>query len=114
MDHEFASHEWFSFSALPAPKDTTVYCEDSEGRPTLAVYGLGTGRVLISGQPLEHQYDHVYGSPDMEQLLPRLLAYFTGKPLPATVTNALNARARSMQMQSAGAQPASSARAARR
>jgi hypothetical protein len=112
MNHEFASHEWFS--DLPVTASDTVYCEDSKGRPTLAVYGVGTGRVLISGQPLEHQYDHVYGSPDMEQLLPRLLAYFTGKPLPATTTNALMARVRSMQMQSAGAQPASSARAARR
>jgi hypothetical protein len=112
MNHEFASHEWFS--DLPQTASDTVYCVDSKLRPTLAVYGLGTGRVLISGQPLEHQYDHIYGSPDMEQLLPRLLAYFTGKPLPATPSNALMARVRSMQLQSAGAHPASSARAARR
>lgn len=110
MIHEYASHEWFS--GLPETPSDTVYCRDSNDNPTMAVYGFGTGRVLISGQPLEHQY--VYGSHDMQQLLPRLLAYFTGKTLPTTTMNALNARVRSMQMQSAGAQPASSARAARR
>jgi len=34
----------------------------------------------MTGQPLEHQYDRVYGNPDMEQLLPRIVSYFTGKP----------------------------------
>lgn len=81
MDHNYASHE--SFTNLL--DGTTVYCLDSEGDPTLIEYNLGGGWVLMTGQPLEHQYDHIYGSPDMEQLLPRIVAYFTGQALPETV-----------------------------
>lgn len=75
LDHNYASHE--SFSNLP--DGTTVYCVNSQEQPTLIEFNLGGGWALISGQPLEHQYDHLYGNPDMEQLLPRIVSYFTGK-----------------------------------
>ncbi|HUU46088.1 MAG TPA: hypothetical protein VM118_10190 [Acidobacteriota bacterium] len=75
MDHNFASHE----RLLNLPDGTTVYCVDSYSYPTLVEYNLGHGWVIISGQPLEHQYDRVYGNPDMEELLPRIVGYFTGR-----------------------------------
>ncbi len=78
MDHNYASHE--SFSNLP--DGTTVYCIDESSNPTLIEYSLGGGWVVMSGQPLEHQYDYVYGSPDMEELLPRIVSYFTGVAMP--------------------------------
>lgn len=81
MDHNYASHE--SFTSLP--DGATIYCVNEESEPTLVEFNLGLGWVIITGQPLEHQYDRVYGSPDMEQLLPRIVAYFTGK----TVTTPL-------------------------
>lgn len=76
LDHNYASHE--SFSNLP--DGTTVYCVNEDQEPTLVEFNLGGGWIIITGQPLEHQYDHIYGSPDMEKLLPRIVAYFTGKP----------------------------------
>jgi hypothetical protein len=78
MDHNYASHERF----IEVPDGTTVYCVDSDSEPTLIECNLGDGWIIVSGQPLEHQYDHIYGSPDMEELLPRIIAYFTGNPLP--------------------------------
>ncbi len=75
MDHNYASHE--SFYNLP--EGTTVYCVDSDNNPTLIECNLGDGWIILSGQPLEHQYDRIYGAPDMEQLLPRIVSYFTGK-----------------------------------
>ncbi len=77
MDHNYASHE--SFGNLP--DGTTVYCVNSNQEPTLIEFNLGAGWVIVTGQPLEHQYEHIYGSQDMENLLPRIVSYFTGKPL---------------------------------
>jgi len=77
MDHNYASHE--SFTNLP--DGTIVYCVNSEQEPTLIEFNLGAGWVVVTGQPLEHQYEHIYGNPDMENLLPRIVSYFTGKPL---------------------------------
>lgn len=74
MDHNYASHE--SFSSLP--DGTTVYMVNEEGKPTLIEFSLGAGWLIVTGQPLEHQYDRVFGAPDMERLLPRIVAYFTG------------------------------------
>jgi len=76
LDHNYASHE--SFSNLP--EGTTIYCVNEEQEPTLVEFNLGGGWIIITGQPLEHQYDRIYGAPDMEKLLPRIVAYFTGKP----------------------------------
>jgi len=75
MDHNYASHE--NFSNLP--DGTTVYCVDSQDEATLIEFNLGGGWILISGQPLEHQYDYVYGADEMSELLPRIASYFTGK-----------------------------------
>jgi hypothetical protein len=77
MDHNYASHE--SFTNLP--DGTIVYCVNSEQEPTLIEFNLGAGWVVVTGQPLEHQYEHIYGNSDMENLLPRIVSYFTGKPL---------------------------------
>ena len=83
MDHNYASHE--DFSNLPA--GATIYCVDSEDDPTLIEFSLGAGWVIISGQPLEHQYEHIYGNSDMEELLPRIVAYFTGNEVTASLFN---------------------------
>ena len=83
MDHNYASHE--SFTNLPS--GTTVYCVDSYQRATLIEFSIGGGWVIVTGQPLEHQYEHIYGSPDMEELLPRIVAYFTGKTFTKNLIN---------------------------
>ena len=77
MDHNYASHE--SFTNLS--DGTTIYCRDSNQLPTLIEYNLGGGWIVVTGQPLEHQYDNIYGANDMEELLPRIVSYFTGKEL---------------------------------
>ena len=77
MDHNYASHEYFSNLA----EGTTVYLNNSDGNPTLIEFIYGGGWIIMAAQPLEHQYDRVYNNPDMEQLLPRIVAYFTGKAL---------------------------------
>ena len=81
MDHNYASHE--SFSNLP--DGTTVYCVDESSNPTLIEFNLGGGWIIVTGQPLEHQYENVYGASDMEKLLPRIVSYFTGKSLPKSL-----------------------------
>jgi len=77
MDHNYASHE--SFSNLP--DGTTIYCINEDYEPTLIEFNFGNGWIILTGQPLEHQYDRIYGSADMEELLPRIVAYFTGKSI---------------------------------
>jgi len=79
MDHNYASHESF----VDLPGGTTIYCIDTDENPTLVEFNFGSGWIIMTGQPLEHQYRSVYGSPDMEELLPRIVAYFTGKDMPA-------------------------------
>ncbi len=77
LDHNYASHE--SFTNLP--DGATVYCRDESWNPTLVEYSLGGGWVVMSGQPLEHQFDYIYGKPDMDELLPRIISYFTGRAI---------------------------------
>jgi hypothetical protein len=77
LDHNYASHE--SFTDLP--DGATVYCRDESWNPTLVEYSVGGGWVVMSGQPLEHQFDYVYGKPDMDELLPRIISYFTGRAI---------------------------------
>lgn len=74
MDHHFASHE----GLMSVPDDATIYCVDEYWQPTLVEFNLGRGWVMVTSQPLEHQYRAIYGSPDMEQLLPRIVSYFVG------------------------------------
>jgi len=83
LDHNYASHESFS----NFPDGTIIYCINSDSKPTLIEFNLGAGWVLISGQPLEHQYDRVYRNPDMENLLPRIISRFTGRQLTKTLNN---------------------------
>jgi hypothetical protein len=78
LDHNYASHEGF----LNLPEGTTVYCTATNGEPTLIEFNFGAGWIIMTGQPLEHQYKYIYGNPDMENLLPRIIAYFTGKNAP--------------------------------
>jgi hypothetical protein len=85
MDHNYASHE--SFSNLP--DGTTVYCVDQSDNPTLVEYSLGAGWVVMSGQPLEHQHVYIYGDNDMEELLPRIISYFTGVTRSSPVRSAV-------------------------
>ncbi|MCX6223809.1 MAG: PKD domain-containing protein [Bacteroidia bacterium] len=75
MDHNYASHE--SFYNLS--DGTTVYCENSDKEPTLIEFNFNNGWIIFTGQPLEHQYDRIYGNKDVDELLPRIIAYFTGK-----------------------------------
>ena len=75
LDHDNASHDAF----FDLPDGTTIYCVNEEGEPTLVEYNLGGGWVILTGQPLEHQYSNVHWANDMEELLPRIIAYFTGK-----------------------------------
>lgn len=83
MDHNYASHE--SFSNLP--DGTTVYCDNEDSEATLLEFNLGSGWIIITGQPLEHQYENVYGDPDMEELLPRIVSYFTGQSINKSMYN---------------------------
>ncbi len=80
MDHNYASHEGF----INLPDGTTIYCTDSRGLPTLLEFSFGDGWIIISGQPLEHQYRYVYGNPDVGELLPRIIGYFLGEDFPVT------------------------------
>ena len=75
LDHYYASHEGF----LNLPEGTTVYCTASNGEPTLIEFNFGSGWIIMTGQPIEHQYKYIFYDPDMEELLPRIIAYFTGK-----------------------------------
>jgi len=85
MDHNNASHESF----LNIPEGTTVYTVNTNSEPTLIEFNLGGGWVIFTGQPLEHQYSNIYGSPDMEELLPRIISYFTGKSISKSSQNRL-------------------------
>lgn len=73
LEHNYASHE--NFTNLP--DGTTVYMVDSENKATLIEFNIGLGWIIITGQPLEHQY--VYSSSGMEELLERIVSHFTGK-----------------------------------
>lgn len=75
MDHNYASHEYFS-NLLDG---TIVYCVNSNSKPTLIEFNLGDGWMLMTGQPLEHQYIYIHGNNDMEELLPRIVGYFTNR-----------------------------------
>ncbi len=82
--HNYASHEAF----LNLPLGTTVYMTDGRGLPTLIEYSLGGGWVVVTGQPLEHQYHYPSGVLDVETLLPRIMAYFLGVEPPTSIDRA--------------------------
>ncbi|MDY6915416.1 MAG: PKD domain-containing protein, partial [Candidatus Cloacimonadota bacterium] len=93
MDHNYASHESFS----NVPDGTTIYTIDESGNPTLIEFNLGGGWILVTGQPLEHQYTNVYGNNDMEEMLPRIVSYFTGVEFENKLTPQLRPSTRSSQ-----------------
>lgn len=69
----YASQEYFD----NIPYGAIGYLTDSGGRPTLVGFGLGKGWVLVSGQPLEYNYDRrdLYNIGD---LLPRIIRFLLG------------------------------------
>ena len=79
LEHNYASHERFT----NLQDGTTIYCVDSDNLPTLIEFKFGAGWIIVTGQPLEHIYDDLWGTAAMQQLLPRIVAYFTGNPIPA-------------------------------
>ncbi len=75
--HNYASHE----ELMNLPDGTTVYFIDENKQATLIEFNYGGGWVIMTGQPLEHIYDNAYnGNSEDQNLLPRILAYFTGHP----------------------------------
>jgi hypothetical protein len=85
MDHNYASHEYFT----SLPDGTTIYCTGTNKLPTLIEFNFGAGWIIMTGQPLEHQFDRIYGSPDMEILLPAIVSYFTGTKMKKAVVRSL-------------------------
>ena len=45
MDHNYASHEYFT----NLPDGTTIYCLDSNGKPTLIEFNFGAGWIIFTG-----------------------------------------------------------------
>jgi hypothetical protein len=81
LEHNYASHERFT----NLQDGTTIYCVDSDNLPTLIEFHLGAGWIIVTGQPLEHIYDNLWGTPEMQQLLSRIVDYFTGNPIVSKV-----------------------------
>lgn len=69
----YASQEHFN----NIPYGAIAYLTDTDSRPTLLGYGLGNGWVMVSGQPLEYNYDRrdLYSIGD---LLPRIVRFLLG------------------------------------
>ena len=69
----YASQEHFN----NIPYGAIAYLTDTDSHPTLIGYGWGHGWVVISGQPLEYNYDrrHLYNIGD---LLPRIVRFLLG------------------------------------
>ncbi len=73
LNGNYASVE--SFANLPS--GAIIYMVNSQGHPTLAGFESGQGWAIISGQPLEYNYDRreLY---NMGVMLPRVIRYFLG------------------------------------
>ncbi len=69
----YASQEHFDNIAYGA----IAYLTDTDGRPTLIGYGLGDGWVIVSGQPLEYNYDR-RDQYNIGDLLPRIVRFLSG------------------------------------
>ena len=70
----FASHESF----LDVPDGAIVYVEDTDGRPTLVEYGLGSGFVMLTGQPLEYYAWGHGGNNPLSVIFERVFRYTLG------------------------------------
>lgn len=72
----YASHEGF----INFPDEALVYTRDSRGLPTLVSFSNGLGWVIITGQPLEYNYQaNDVSSPSA--LLPRIISHVLGYDL---------------------------------
>jgi len=95
----YASHNYFT--NLPA--NATILCTDEAGGATLVEYKVGLGRVVATGQPLEHHWTYGYNP---RQIYPNMIFYtfnlpfedVFGDPPPAeaarAVRNAVSSAAR--------------------
>lgn len=69
----YASQEYFD----NIPYGAIEYLTDTDGRVTLTGYGLGYGWVIVSGQPLEYNYDR-RSQYNIGVLLPRIVRFLLG------------------------------------
>ncbi len=69
----YASQEYFE----NIPYGAIAYLTDTDGRQTLIGYGLGNGWVIVSGQPLEYNYDR-RDQYNIGDLLPRIVSFLLG------------------------------------
>jgi hypothetical protein len=67
----YASHEYFG----NLPPNAKIFTVGSTDQPTLVEYVFGYGRIIATGQPLEHGWRYDY---DIGPLLPRLIKYVMG------------------------------------
>jgi hypothetical protein len=69
----YASQE--VFSGLPG--GALVYITDFDGAPSLVGFAIGEGWVILSGQPLEYNYDR-RDTYNIGLLLPQLIRFLLG------------------------------------
>ncbi len=69
----YASHEGF----INTPQGALVYTRDSRGLPTLMSFSNGLGWVIITGQPLEYNFQ-ADNSSSPGSLLPRIISHVLG------------------------------------
>ena len=69
----YASQEFFTNLQYGA----ITYLTDADGASTLVGFGIGSGWVIISGQPLEYNYDRRQAF-TIGELLPRLIRFLLG------------------------------------
>jgi hypothetical protein len=73
LQGNYASQEYFD----NIPYGAITYLTDTDSGPTLIGYGWGEGWVVISGQPLEYNYDR-RGLYNIGDLLPRIVRFLLG------------------------------------
>lgn len=69
----YASNKYF----IDVPDSAIIYLRNSSGEPTLIGYPLGLGWIILSGQPLEYNYDRRENY-NMGFLLPRVISFILG------------------------------------
>ncbi|MFZ2663907.1 MAG: hypothetical protein WAX66_00900 [Patescibacteria group bacterium] len=72
MYGSYCSHNYFVESTLPAGANIIFRTDDSDKFPTFAVYPLGNGNVVASGQTWEYTYDR-YTAPGVQHGFGRAL-----------------------------------------
>ncbi len=69
----YASNKYF----INVPDSAIIYLRNQSGEPTLIGYPLGLGWIILSGQPLEYNYDRRENY-NMGFLLPRITSFILG------------------------------------